>query len=114
MPKLKFPVAACGFAAAIILAVPASAQIYNYGPPLPADQVLRQQSTSPAPSPPPLQGPPPISAPFSGYGPVASPPAGQNVGRDPDRIAHCQHEAAVERVPRSKRAAYMHNCSIGN
>jgi hypothetical protein len=115
MLKSRCRVAACSFAAAAFLAVPASAQIYNNGPPIPPEQVLRQQSTSPPPPPPPLQGPPPISAPFAGYGPVANPRIDPNAGgRDRDRVAQCQHEATVERVPRSKRAAYIHNCSIGN
>jgi hypothetical protein len=95
------------------LVTPASAQINN-GPPIPPEQVFRQQATSPPPPPPPLPGPPPISAPFAGYGSVANPPVGPDVGHsDRDRVADCQHQAAVERVPRSKRAAYVHNCQIG-
>jgi hypothetical protein len=28
------------------------------------------------------------------------------------RAAECQHQAAVERVPRSARSAYVHNCMM--
>jgi hypothetical protein len=109
MPSLNI---VCASILAAALAMPASAQVVN-GPPIPPEQVFRQQATPPASPPPSLQGPPPISAPFAGYGPVTNPPVGPNTGRtDRDRVADCQHQAAVERVPRSKRAAYIHNCSI--
>ncbi len=112
MPTLN---TACGIFVAVALASSVSAQVNN-GPPIPPDQVLRQQATSPPPPPPPLPGPPPISAPFAGNGPVANPPTGANAGGGAarDRVADCQHEAAVERVPRRKRGAFIHNCSIGN
>ena len=113
MRKMRLPTAASAILIAVALVTPAWAQINN-GPPIPPEQVFRQQATSPPPPPPPLQGPPPISAPFSGYGPSVNPPVGPNTGRDRERVADCQHQAAVERVPRSKRAAYVHNCSIGN
>jgi hypothetical protein len=113
MRKMRLPTSASAILVAAAVITPASAQINN-GPPVPPEQVFRQQATSPPPPPPPLQGPPPISAPFAGYGPVPNPPIDPNAGgRDLDRVAQCQHEAAVERVPRSKRAAYVHNCSIG-
>ena len=90
--------------AAIMLAIaaPADAQL---GPPIPADQILRQQN-QPAPAPPPQPvSPPPLSAP-SARGVAPTP----RVDLSRDRASRCQHQATVERVPRAERGAYVHAC----
>ena len=80
---------------------PAAAQ--QLGPPIPPEQVLRQQA---APIVPPVQVPPSVGE------TVTAPQALPNVQQD--RVARCQHQAAVERVPRSQRGAYVHHCAFGN
>jgi hypothetical protein len=81
----------------------ASAQPIVNGPPIDPNQVFRAQ---PRPEPPP---PPPIaSSPPGPSGTVLQPPG--RASRANDRVARCQHMAAVERVPRSKRGGYINNC----
>jgi hypothetical protein len=93
-------------AAALVLAASqAGAQVPN-GPPIPPDQVLRQQNAPlpaiPAPVP---QAPSDPSSRSSA--PSRAAPA---LDGSRDRVAECQHQATVERVPRSKRGSYVHNC----
>ena len=85
----------------------ASAQpIGPIGPPIPPEQVFRQQPM-PAPPPPAAVSPPGSSGRASP--PVVTPPrADQGV-----RVARCQHQAAVQRVPMRDRGSYVHSCSIG-
>ena len=130
-PALRAQTVALIFAA---LAMPslARAQIDN-GPPIPPGQVLRQQAAplpgSPpriavTPSPPPvnlgalpgpgvvnpdaLPGPAVVNPNALPAGPVGS--TAHPRARYRDRVAWCQHQAAVERVPRRQRASYVHNC----
>lgn len=88
---------------------PATAQ--QIGPPIPPDQVLRQQNQ-------PMATPP--SVPVPANPPAGSGSTGSRVGPAPrvdgsrDRASRCQHEATVERVPRRQRSAYIHNCIQGD
>lgn len=75
------------------------------GPPIPADQILRQQNQ-------PLAPPPSVPVP-------ATPPSGASpssarvppvVGGNGQRVRDCQHRATVERVPRRQRDSYVHAC----
>ena len=121
-----------GLLTALSAMPPAAAQVYN-GPPIPPGQVLRQQAAPLSGSPPPIAAtpaPPPVNTgalpgpvlvnPGALPGPqVVNPdalPAGP-VGsivypgmRHRERIAWCRHQAAVERVPRRQRGAYVHHC----
>ncbi len=86
---------------------PAQAQVI--GPPIPPDQVLRQQNQ-------PMPPPPTIPVPARPVPPLPSAPAPQPAPVAPHaepaqgRAAWCQHQATVERVPRSQRASYIHLC----
>jgi hypothetical protein len=127
--------AAPGLLAALCLVVPrpATAQVYN-GPPMPPGQILRQQAAPLPGSPPPIAAtpsPPPVNTGALPGPAVVNPdalpgPAVVNRGALPagpvgltaypgvsyrDRVAWCQHQAAVERVPRRQRGAYVHHCT---
>ena len=74
-------------------------------PPIPPEQVLRQQN-APLPS---------IPAPVPQVPSEPSPrapalPRTPAIDASRDRAAACQHQAAVERVPHSRRDSYIHNC----
>ena len=115
-----------------MLSSPAAAQGYNAAPISP-EQVLRQQAAplpgSPprilvTPSPPPvntgalpgpqvvnpgaLPGPAIVNPDALPAGPVGATAYPRTYYRD--RIAWCRHQAAVERVPRAQRGAFVHNC----
>jgi hypothetical protein len=90
------------------VAAPLRAQPVVNGPPMDPNQVFRAQprpsTTLPSPQ---------VTAPGAPPVPTVSRPIPQ--GRiAQDRAARCQHEAAVERVPRKRRGSYIHNCMQGN
>lgn len=92
---------------AMLIGGTAAAQVV--GPPIPPDQVLRQQNQ-------PLPPPPTIPVPVQPAPPIAGAPASPQVRtRDParDRAAWCQHQATVERIPASQRSSYIHHCIMG-
>jgi hypothetical protein len=92
-------------AAAVLSAVPAGAQVPN-GPPIPPDQILRQQN-APLPSiPAPVQQAPYNASPRPSAPPRPAPP----IGASRDRAAACQHQATVDRVPADQRGSFIHNC----
>jgi hypothetical protein len=78
------------------------------GPPIPP-QLLFESQPMPRTQLPPVYAPPigdsarTYSTPLI-TGPVQEPSRG--------RAAECQHQATVERVPRRKRDAYVHNCMM--
>ena len=90
-------------AAAGAFAAP-DAEAQQIGPPIAADQVIRQQAQ-------PLPGPPspPVSAGSSPSSGAVTRPL-PRAAAPTDRVARCQHQAALERVPRNERASYVHNC----
>ena len=92
-----------GLALAVALFGAAGAQ--QIGPPIPPDQILRQQNQPipPIPSPPVPATPPP------GPPMPAQVPSARNDAYS-DRVARCQHRAAEERVPRRRRGGYINNC----
>jgi len=106
---------AAGILLVIAVTGSAAAQIYIPGPPIPAEQVLRQQNT---PLPPVPQIPVPVrpAPPISGEPYALQPSAPQLVptaplAREPrDRASLCQHQATVEGVRRRDRAAYINSC----
>jgi hypothetical protein len=83
---------------------PALAQVV--GPPIPPDQILRQQNQ-------PLPPPPSIPVPAQPVPPASPPqaaPAQPRSEPSQGRAAWCQHQATVDRVPQSQRASYIHHC----
>jgi hypothetical protein len=90
----------CG---AALWSAAALAQPIN-GPPIDANQVFQSQprptTTLPSPS---------VTTPGAPSSPTTVPlvPQGR-IGQD--RVSRCQHQAGVERIPRRKRGAYIHNC----
>jgi hypothetical protein len=79
----------------------------DIGPPIPPSEVLRQQNQPMAPPPSvPVPARPPSTATPSAPPTSSAPPA--TAGRD--RTTWCQHQAAVERVPRGERGAYIQHC----
>jgi hypothetical protein len=74
------------------------------GPPIPPDQILRQQNR--------LQPPPPtIPVPAQPSPPATSTQQTPMVPRgERDRASWCQHQATVERVPSGQRSSYIHHC----
>jgi hypothetical protein len=117
---------------AMTLPQSAMAQVYN-GPPIPPGQVLRQQAAPLPGSPPPIAvtpSPPPVNTGALPGPAVVNPDAlpspavvnvdawpatrggatGSGSARYRDRVAWCRHQAAVERVPRRQRGAYVHHC----
>jgi hypothetical protein len=76
------------------------------GPPISPQQQLESQ---PKPQ---TQLPPTHVPPVGGSATTYSTPLikGPEQGRSRGRAAECQHQAAVDRVPRSQRRAYLHNC----
>jgi hypothetical protein len=82
----------------------ARAQPAFNAPPIDPGQVFRAQ-----PRPSTTLPPPQVTAPGAPRPPVVSRPVPQ--GRIvQDRATQCQHMAGVERVPKKKRGAYIHNC----
>jgi hypothetical protein len=53
---------------------------------------------------------PPVGDSATTYSTPLIPAPAQGTSRG--RAAECQHQAAVERIPRSRRGAYVHNCMI--
>jgi hypothetical protein len=90
----------------LVLVCDGSALAQVIGPPMPPDQVLRQQN---APMPPPPSVPVPAGPP-PGPSMPAQVPAARGGNSGVDRASRCQHQATVERVPRSQRSAYIHSC----
>jgi hypothetical protein len=85
--------------------VPLAAGAQPIGPPIPPELVIRQQAAPLA------LPPPPVGAnPSGAAAPVLSVPGQTSTGR----VAACQHQAAVERVPRRQRASYVHTCAFGD
>ena len=82
----------------------AGAQSIN-APPIPPEQVLRQQNAPLPAIPPPVPQVP--SEPSPRAPALRRAPA---IDASRDRAAACQHQATVERVPRSQRDSYIHNC----
>lgn len=91
--------------AVLVSAASALAQPNINGPPIDPNLVFRAQ---PRPQPPP---PPPIAvSPPGPSGTVLQPPPRARQGAAGEAVARCHHQAALERVPRSKRGAYIHAC----
>src|SRR4051812_23040250 len=118
---MKFAAVLAGGAWLLAFAGAATAQIY--GAPIPPDQVLRSQPIPQTTAP-----PPPTAAPSIPASPPSIDPGGSNSGvRAPrssrrseplpstarDRVRDCEHQAAVDRVPRGERGGYISNCVQG-
>jgi len=77
------------------------------GPPIPSQQMFQAQ---PMPQ---TQLPPVYAPPVGGSARTYSTPLITGPASEPSRgRAACQHQAAVERVRRRDRAAYIHNCMM--
>jgi hypothetical protein len=76
------------------------------GPPISPQQQFDAQPT------PRTQLPPVHVPPVGGSARTYSTPPikGPEQGPSRGRVADCQHQATVDRVPRSQRRAYLHNC----
>jgi hypothetical protein len=76
------------------------------GPPISPQQQFESQPT------PRTQLPPVYVPPVGGSARTYSTPPikGPEQGSSRGRAAECQHQAAVDRVPRSQHRAYLHNC----
>ena len=98
--------------AALNIGLTAMPSAQPIGPPISPDQVLRSQPGPVTTVPTPLPGnPTPALSAKPGR------PMGSRAPRDApagNRTAECQHQAALERVPRGERASYVHNCLQGN
>jgi hypothetical protein len=78
------------------------------GPPIPP-QLQFDAQPKPRTQLPPVYVPP-VGDSAVTYGPTLRLPPIQGPSRG--RAAECQHLAAVERVPRRQRSAYVHNCMM--
>ena len=103
------PLFVFGFAA-LVAAGPALAQSAVNPPAIDPQQVIQSQPQPRTTLPSAVPINPSTGAPRATPPREVSPPPGR-VGRD--RVAICQHQAAVERVPRSKRGAYINVCMQG-
>jgi hypothetical protein len=102
----KFATALSVFVA-LGIATSAMAQPVVNGPPMDPQQVFQAQPKPMAPPPPPIAVSPPGP---SGTILQARPGGEARTGVASDRVARCQHQASVDRIPRSKRGAYINNC----
>ena len=94
---------AIGFVVA--LSGPSSAVLaQQIGPPIPPEQMFRQQPapTTTLPSP---------STSSGGGSPSRSTVAPGRPETYRDRVVECQHLAAVDRIPQRDRASFVHNCA---
>jgi hypothetical protein len=78
------------------------------GPPIPPQQQFDAQPV-PRTQLPPVYAPP-VGGSARTYSTPLLPFPGDSSSRG--RAAECQHWAAVERVPRRQRSAYIHNCMM--
>ena len=85
-----------------------SAEAQQIGPPIAPEQQLQAQP-APRTQLPPVYVPP-VGDSATTYSTPLIPAPAQGTSRG--RAAECQHQAAVERVPRSQRGAYVHNCMM--
>ena len=85
-----------------------SALAQPVGPPIAPEQQFQAQ---PVPR---TQLPPVYVPPVGGGGPTYSTPLipAPAQGTSRGRAAECQHQAMIDRVPRSERGAYVHNCMM--
>jgi hypothetical protein len=98
---------------AIILALAAASLIgpvaaQQIGPPISPEQQFQAQPVPRTQLPPVYV--PPVGDSATTYSTPLIPAPAQGTSRG--RAAECQHQAAVERVPRSQRSAYVHNCMM--
>jgi hypothetical protein len=78
------------------------------GPPISPQQQLEAQPLPRTQLPP--VNVPPVGGSARTYSTPLTPAPTQGTSRG--RAAECQRQAAVERVPRSQRGAYVHNCMM--
>ena len=78
------------------------------GPPIPPQQQFEAQPMPRTQLPPVYV--PPVGDSATTYSTPLIPAPEQESSRG--RAAECQHQAAVERVPRGQRGAYVHNCMM--
>jgi hypothetical protein len=93
---------------ALTLVLTSASGAQTIGPPIPPQQQLESQ-------PMPRTQLPPVSAPpVGGSAKTYSTPliTGPAAGPSRGRAAECRQQAAVERVRRRDRAAYIHNCMM--
>ena len=78
------------------------------GPPIPPQQQFEAQPVPRTQLPPVYV--PPVGGSATTYSTPLMPAPAQGTSRG--RAAECQHQAMVERVPRSQRGAYVQNCMM--